>query len=93
MKELAAFILLIVLAVIGWNQPYKAHFNSMMGNPPPAPPVAVVVPPPVPAATPAVVQTAPPATPARDNSWLWNKTSMDQPHSGSGDKGGGKNGR
>ena len=63
MKEFAALILLIVLIVVGWNQPYKAHFGSVFGNPPP------VVVTPAPAAT-APVPPAPAAagaTPARDN--------------------------
>ena len=89
MKELAALILLIVLICIGWNQPYKAHFSSVVGDPPPV--VAVPAPAPaMPDAPPAMAPAVPQATPARDNSWIWNKTSMDQPHSG---KGGGKNDR
>ncbi len=93
MKEFAAFILLIVLVLVGWSQPYKAHFSSVVGDPPPvlaAPPVATADAAPASSSPAGSAPAVPQATPARDNSWLWNKTSMDEAHS---DKGGGKRGR
>lgn len=83
MKEFAAFILLIVLVLVGWSQPYKAHFGRVTGNPPAVPAAPADGPP---AAAPPA-RAVPQATPARDNSWLWKKTSMDEPHA---DKGNGK---
>jgi hypothetical protein len=90
MKEFAALILLIVLICIGWNQPYKAHFSSVIGDPP-----AVSAAPVAQGAMPAPASPAvaiPQATPARDTSWLWNKTSMDAPYTPAESKGG-KHGR
>ena len=89
MKEFAAFILLIVLVCVGWNQPYKAHFSSVVGEPPPVPALPAKMP--QDTASTSVAQTQPPpavpqATPARDSSWLWNKTSMDEAHSDKGGK-------
>ena len=93
MKELAAFILLIVLIVIGWNQPYKAHFSSVVGDPPPATPAPAAAP----AAPVAPVAAAPAATepaPARDSSWLWNKKgALDPVVKDGGTPGGAKHGR
>ena len=92
MKELAAFILLIVLIVIGWNQPYKAHFSSVVGDPPPAAPAPAAAPaaplPPVVAAP-----AAPEPAPARDSSWLWKKGTLDPKEMEAGKAGGGKRGR
>ena len=92
MKELVAFLFLIVLLGFGWNQPYKAHFSSLAGNPPPVPPAALAPAPEAAASAAAAPAVATPA-PARDSSWLWKKTSMDGPQSGEGGKGGGKHGR
>ena len=92
MKEFAAFILLIVLVLVGWNQPYKTHFSSVVGDPPPMPAAASATTQdtsPAPSSPTAAASAVPQATPARDNSWLWNKTSMDEAHT---DKGG-KHGR
>ena len=93
MKEMAAFVLLIVLIGVGWNQPYNAHFSSVVGEPPPvivAPAAAA----PDAASAPAAPATAPAAaTPARDTSWLWKKTSMDGPQPSDGGKEGGKHAR
>lgn len=89
MKELAAFILLIVLICVGWNQPYRAHFSSVAGKPTAANGAPVAPAPPGSAARP-----LPEVTPARDSAWMWNKTSMDAPHASiNDDKGGGKRGR
>lgn len=86
MKELIAFLFLIMLISVGWKQPYRAHFSSVAGNPPPV----------LTATAPAssAPATAEAATPARENSWMWQKTSMDAPHAPiNDDKGGGKRGR
>ena len=86
MKELIAFLFLIVLIGVGWKQPYRAHFSSVAGNPLP------VLTAPAPASS--APATAAAATPARENSWIWQKTSMDAPHAPiNDDKGGGKRGR
>ena len=92
MKEFAAFILLIVLICVGWNQPYKAHFSSVVGEPPPvtAAPAPVAARPDAPAAT---APAAPEATPARDSSWLWKKGTLDPKEQEAGKPGGGKHGR
>ena len=94
MKELVAFIFLIVLIGVGWNQPYKAHFSSVAGNPPPvivvpAAPAPVAPPTPAVAAAPAPVE----APPARDGSWLWKKGALDAPDKEASKPGGGKHGR
>ena len=87
MKELLAFLFLIMLIGVGWNQPYRAHFSSVTGNAPPASTA------PAPAASASATAGAA-ATPARENSWMWQKTSMDAPHAPiNDDKGGGKRGR
>lgn len=92
MKELAAFILLIVLVGVGWNQPYRAHFSSVAGKPAVANGAPVAPAPPASAAS--AARPLPEATPARDSAWMWNKTSMDAPHAPiNDDKGGGKRGR
>ena len=91
MKEMAAFLLLIVLIGVGWNQPYKAHFSSVVGEPTPVPaatPGAAAAPSAPPAAAPAAE-----AAPARDSSWLWKKGTLDAPEKEAGKTGGGKNGR
>ena len=100
MKELAAFLLLIVLVVVGWNQPYKAHLDGMMGKPPPATPAPATpaaAPLPAHAATaaplPPVAQAAPAATPARDASWMWKHTAIDAPPPSTDKPAGGKRGR
>lgn len=93
MKELAAFLLLLVVAIGGWNQPYKAHYGSLLGHPPAATPAPVAAAAPVPAATPAVVRTAPPATPAPDNSWMRNRSTLDAPLPSADGKGGARHGR
>lgn len=91
MKEMAAFVLLIVLIGVGWNQPYKAHFSSVVGEPPPLPAAAPgaadalsALPPAAPAAE---------AAPARDSSWLWKKGTLDAPEKEAGKTGGGNHGR
>ena len=91
MKEFVAFLLFLVLICVGWNQPYKAHFSSVVGEPPP-----VLIPAPaVPAAPVAPVANAPAApepAPARDSSWLWKKGTLDPKEAEAG-KSGGKHGR
>ena len=91
MKEMAAIILLVVLIGVGWNQPYKAHFTSVVGEPAPAVGVPVSAPaPPAPgAAAPAPTEAAP----ARDSSWLWKKGTLDRQEKEGGTPGGGKHGR
>ena len=88
MKEFAAFILRIVLICVGWNQPYKAHFSSVVGEPPPGGGAGAVT-----AGSPGVPTAASAAlgqTPAPDSSWLWKKSTLDLPE---GRTGGGKHGR
>ena len=78
MKEFAAFILLILLVLVGWNQPYKAHFGSVIGKPStPGGAVAVISEKPGPPAM--VAPAVPRATPAADRSWLWKKSTLDLP--------------
>lgn len=96
MKEFVALVLVMVLIFIGWNQPFKTHFSSVVGDLPPA---AAVISPPLadasPASLPQGVPTpvAPQATPARDATWLWKKTTMDSPHAATESKGEAKRGR
>ena len=78
MKEFAAFILLIVLICVGWNQPYKAHFGSVIGEPPPVPSAPAPERPPATSATPPAAVAVPQATPGRDNSWRWKKSTLDR---------------
>ena len=86
MKELAAFILLIVLIGVGWNQSYRSHFSGVAGKPAAADAASVAVA--------SAARPSPEATPSRDSTWMWNKTSMDAPHAPiNDDKGGGKRGR
>ena len=82
MKEFAAFIFLIILICVGWNQAYKAHFSSVVGKPPMGGDAD--------AGTPSAAHSAPGTTPAPDNSWLWKRTTLDLPE---GRTGGGKHGR
>ncbi len=87
MKELAAFTFLIVLVWVGWNQPYGAHFTSVVGDPPsvPAPspeqtiPVATV-------SRQATETGVSQPTPNPDKGWMWKKTTMDAPYKSKGDK-------
>lgn len=73
MKEFAAFILLILLVLIGWNQPYKAHFSSVTGKPLTAGGAGT-------AATGSPARAAgPKSTPASDSSWLWKRSKLDLP--------------
>lgn len=95
MKEIAALVLLTVLVVVGWNQSYKNHFDSLAGNPPPATPAPVATPPPVAAGHPASAgpgATVPVPTPVPDKSWMWEKKPGTPPLSTPG-KLGGKHGR
>ena len=87
MKELVALTFLIVLVVLGWNQSYKNHFDSLVGNPPPATP-APVTPPPVSAGAPAGAPAIPATTPAPTGSWMWGKTTGPAPLSPPGKLGG-----
>jgi hypothetical protein len=64
MKELVAFLFLIVLVAIGWNQPYRDHYRSIVG--------------PDPAPRPISAQAAKPAAPARQSVWDWEKGTLDQ---------------
>ena len=76
MKEIAALALLTALVVVGWNQSYKNHFDSLVGNPPPATPAPAAPPPPVAAGHPAPAvpgATLPAATPPQDQTWMWEK--------------------
>ena len=87
MKEMAAFVLLIVLIGVGWNQPYRAHFGSVVGEPLP---VLLVPSSGAPgAAVPGGGEVAAP----RDSSWLWKKGTLDAPDRDGGKQGGGKHGR
>lgn len=100
MKELIAFVLLLVLIGMGWNQSYRHQYDRLAGNPPPATPVPVLATPaPV---TPAVasgvvvppdaVTVPPPATP-RDQNWMWEKKPGTPPLGPPTGLGGGKHAR
>ena len=93
MKEMAAFVLLIVLIGVGWNQPYKAHFTSVVGEPPPVVVSPSTAAPGVPSAPGAGAPGAVEAAPDRDSSWLWKKGTLDAPDREGGKQGGGKHGR
>lgn len=94
MKELTAFVLLLVLIGMGWKQSYKNQYDRLVGNPPPATPVPVVA---TPAPTPQttngpMVPASATATP-RDQSWMWEKNAVTPPPDTPKKQGGGKHGR
>lgn len=91
MKEFAALILFIVLIAVGWNQPFKVHFQSITGAPPSAPELTETTPPFTPQSPrqaslpsrpgPGVPAVAASATPIpEEKSWMWQKTPMDAPY-------------
>lgn len=87
MKELAAFTFLIVLVWVGWNQPYRAHFTSVVGDPPSIlPPSAEQVTPAGAASGQGTATGVPQATPNPDKNWMWKKTTMDAPYKGKGER-------
>ncbi|MCE9610289.1 MAG: hypothetical protein K8R23_08865 [Chthoniobacter sp.] len=99
MKELTAFVLLLVLIGMGWNQSYRTQYDRLVGNPPPPtpPPVKATPAPPTLAADkaatgPGAAVVAPPATP-RDTSWMWDKKPGTPPLPAPGNLGGAKHAR
>jgi len=100
MKELVAFVALLVLIGMGWKQSYKNQYDRLAGNPPPATPLPVAATPaPLPPASgpgavvpPGAATVPPPATP-RDPSWMWDKKKGTPPLPTPGTLGGGKHAR
>jgi hypothetical protein len=79
MREALAFLSLIALVVLGWNQSYQDHFAHMTGGS--IAPKKRTTPKPVVRVAPQpgqVPQSISPTT--RDRSWMWQKTNMDQPY-------------
>ena len=92
MREVFCLVILIVVIMFGWNQPYSEHFRSFTGaeaepKPPPA------MPKPQAGGVSALPRNlgANAAQPTPDRSWMLEKTSMDAPYSDS--KKGGRGGR
>ena len=93
-REVFCLVILIVVIMFGWNQPYSEHFRSLTGaEAEPTPPPAT----PKPQPTGGTGSTLPRnlganvAQPTPDRSWMFEKTSMDAPQSDS--KKGGRGGR
>ncbi len=92
MRELIAFVFLVVLIVAGWNQSYRSHLEGLAGSPVRVEPEPAATPPPVAATPRAVVPAVPSSTPEQDRKWMWEKKPGENPLDPAGTPGG-KRGR
>ena len=91
MKELLALLGLLFLVTIGWNQSFKTHLDNLFGTVEEQPAItgkpSLDTPKPGTTAAPPSAATLPPlpageaaTSPSPDKSWLWRRTTMDEPH-------------
>jgi hypothetical protein len=79
MREALALITFVLLFWIGWDQSYRDHFSNVLTGRPTQAGKRVAAQQGLP---PEFVTTSTTATPARDNSWMWQKSKLDSPHEG-----------
>jgi len=78
MRESLALITFILLFWVGWKQSYQEHFADLMGEISPASAnVRVAERTPVGTVNQASAQPQPPV---RDNSWMWDRSKLDNPN-------------
>jgi len=75
MRESLALITFILLFWVGWKQSYQEHFADLMGEISPGSGTRRVA-----EQTPAGTVSQVSAQPVRDNSWMWDRSKLDNPN-------------
>ncbi len=80
MREALAFLILILLISLGWNQPFSEHVSNLTGQPVVSRVPAYANQPGQPGAVASAGRPGAHVSPPRDNSWMWAPTTMDKPY-------------